>query len=199
RRRGTEGDNRRHARPRHAAQEPVAVEPREALRPLELESLVATARDIVAEGVPPNTRRTYRSQWQHFCAWCTQHKQPFLPTSAETLVMFLTDRSKEVKVSSLEVALAAITVAPSPVPRMFTTRRAIAVTCPGSAARLSRATASCSTSRGRWACPSSEMGTTSPFGAVPATSCRRCPLTWPTRVTWCRPSRSRAPTSPARA
>ena len=76
-----------------------------------LESLVATAREIVAEGVPPNTRRTYRSQWQHFCAWCTQHKQPFLPTSAEALVMFLTDRSKEVKVSSLEVALAAITVA----------------------------------------------------------------------------------------
>jgi integrase len=76
-----------------------------------LDHLAHEAREIVAEGVPPNTRRTYRSQWQMFNAWCRQHQRNVLPTDAETLVLFLTDRSKEVKVSSLEVALAAITVA----------------------------------------------------------------------------------------
>lgn len=76
-----------------------------------LSSLANEARELVAEGVPANTRRTYRSQWTSFSAWCRQHDQPLLPTTAETLVMYLTDRSREVKVSSLEVALAAITVA----------------------------------------------------------------------------------------
>lgn len=76
-----------------------------------LKSLAVEAREIVAEGVPANTRRTYRSQWITFNAWCRQHERSPLPTDAETLVLFLTDRSKEVRVSSLEVALAAITVA----------------------------------------------------------------------------------------
>ena len=76
-----------------------------------LQGLNEEAREIVAEGVPANTRRTYRSQWIQYTAWCKQHHQPLLPTTAEALVLYLTDRSHEVKVSSLEVALAAITVA----------------------------------------------------------------------------------------
>lgn len=76
-----------------------------------MSDLAAKAREIVAEGVPANTRRTYRSQWINFTAWCLQHHRQALPTTAETLILFLTDRSLEVKVASLEVALAAITVA----------------------------------------------------------------------------------------
>lgn len=73
--------------------------------------LEQTAKQIVAAGVPENTRRTYRSQWQTFLVWCREHDQPSLPTTGSALVLFLTDRSREVKVSSLNVALAAITVA----------------------------------------------------------------------------------------
>jgi integrase len=76
-----------------------------------LDELAQEAREIIAEGIPANTRRTYRSQWITFNAWCKQHNRVALPASSETLVLFLTDRSKEVKVSSLDVALAAITVA----------------------------------------------------------------------------------------
>lgn len=76
-----------------------------------LETLVAEAKEIAAAGVPWNTRRAYRSQWEAFVVWCRTHSVPFLPTTGEVLVLYLTDRSKELAVSSLGVALAAITVA----------------------------------------------------------------------------------------
>lgn len=76
-----------------------------------LEELKEEARQIVASGVPENTRRTYRSQWETFLIWCQQHDKRALPVDSETLVLYLTDRSREVRVSSLRVALAAITVA----------------------------------------------------------------------------------------
>ena len=76
-----------------------------------LEEVAEEARQIIAAGVPENTRRTYRSQWTTFCGWCQQHDRCPLPASGETVVLFLTDRSRAVKVSSLEVGLAAITVA----------------------------------------------------------------------------------------
>lgn len=76
-----------------------------------LQAVAQEAHDIIAAGVPANTRRTYRSQWSTFCAWCNLNQREPLPVSGETLILYLTDRSKEVRVSSLQVALAAITVA----------------------------------------------------------------------------------------
>ena len=76
-----------------------------------LAEVAEEARQIIASGVPANTRRTYRSQWGLFLAWCHQHDRCPLPASGETIVLYLTDRSHEVKVSSLEVGLAAITIA----------------------------------------------------------------------------------------
>lgn len=76
-----------------------------------LQQLADEAREIIAEGVPDNTRRTYQTQWRIFCEWCERHDQAALPASSQTLVLFLTHRAKEVKASTLQVALAAITVA----------------------------------------------------------------------------------------
>ena len=76
-----------------------------------LRAVAQEAHEIIAAGVPANTRRTYRSQWATFLAWCEQHQRTPLPVSGETLVLYLTDRAREVRVSSLRVALAAITVA----------------------------------------------------------------------------------------
>lgn len=76
-----------------------------------LADLAQEAADILAEGIPENTKRTYRTQWRLFREWCMMHDQSCLPARSETLVLYLTERSRTVKVSSLRVALAAITVA----------------------------------------------------------------------------------------
>jgi integrase len=76
-----------------------------------IEQLQAEAQEIIAAGVPRNTRRTYTTQWRGFIAWCGQNDRCALPTTAETLILYLTDRSAVVGVSTLNVALAAITVA----------------------------------------------------------------------------------------
>jgi integrase len=76
-----------------------------------LQELGEEAREIIAAGVPKNTRRTYNAQWRKFHLWCAEHDRCALPTEAETLILYLTARSHEVKVTTLNVALAAITVA----------------------------------------------------------------------------------------
>lgn len=92
-------------------EESLVARARKAELSTRLEKLAKEAREIIAAGVPKNTRRTYNAQWRGFFAWCDRNDRQSLPTEAETLILYLTDRSKEVKVSTLNVALAAITVA----------------------------------------------------------------------------------------
>lgn len=67
------------------------------------------AMDFMAAGVPANTSRTYESQWRMFAAWCRDEKLCALPATAETVVRYLTIRAENKKVSTLNVAIAAIT------------------------------------------------------------------------------------------
>lgn len=73
--------------------------------------LVEQAQELIEEGVPENTRRTYQAQWSKFVEWCRAHDQIFLPASGETLVLYFTHLSNSSKVSTIAVAMSAINAA----------------------------------------------------------------------------------------
>lgn len=74
-------------------------------------ALAEKAHNLIAAGVPENTRRAYRTQWNHFVGWCAVNEMEPLPADSDTIVFYITERSDDVKVSTLNVALAAINAA----------------------------------------------------------------------------------------
>jgi len=76
-----------------------------ALKSVHVEAVVAAAQDSYAS----KTRRSYRSSWRHFVAWCEEQGYEALPAAPEIVAAYLTDRAEQgVSVSSLKVARAAI-------------------------------------------------------------------------------------------
>ena len=47
------------------------------------------ARDLILDGVPANTDRTYRSRWKIYVQWCGGTKRQHLPATEETVVEFI--------------------------------------------------------------------------------------------------------------
>lgn len=56
----------------------------------------------------PNTRLAYGKYWEQFAKWCARHRLEYLPAEPETVAIWLTDRAREVSISTLRVALSAI-------------------------------------------------------------------------------------------
>jgi integrase len=71
---------------------------------LRADALRMVARSSQAE----NTRSAYASDWKDFAAWCRSTGRSALPASADTLTLFVMDRLKTRKVSTVERRLAAI-------------------------------------------------------------------------------------------
>lgn len=59
----------------------------------------------------PNTIRSYASMCKKFQAWCQANDQTFLPTSAETISLYIASLGETVSFSTLDSTLAAIEVA----------------------------------------------------------------------------------------
>lgn len=68
-------------------------------------------RDYVSESRSPNTRRAYRAAWADFAAWCERQGADSLPASAETVAVYAADRAGSLKVSTLQLRMAAISQA----------------------------------------------------------------------------------------
>lgn len=49
-----------------------------------------------------NTKRAYRSDWQHFSAWCAEHQLDALPASPENVVYYITFLGKTYKSSTIK-------------------------------------------------------------------------------------------------
>jgi integrase len=77
----------------------------------ELQGLAAEALAYADAAEAPATRRAYISAWRAFCTWCEAHGQSPLPASAGAVALYLTDRARELAVSSLMVHRAAIDAA----------------------------------------------------------------------------------------
>lgn len=56
---------------------------------VELEQLVAGARQLIDAAKAPATLRGYRSDWRQFAAWCAQQRLEPLPAAPETVALYL--------------------------------------------------------------------------------------------------------------
>jgi integrase len=50
---------------------------------------LAAAIDFAGQALAPATRRAYRSDWRHFCAWCEAARWTPLPAAPETVAAYL--------------------------------------------------------------------------------------------------------------
>lgn len=64
-----------------------------------------------AASLAPNTLRSYKSMCKKFQTWCQANNQPFLPTSAETVALYIASLGETVSFSTLDSTLAAIEAA----------------------------------------------------------------------------------------
>ncbi|MBX9579627.1 MAG: site-specific integrase [Gemmataceae bacterium] len=73
-----------------------------------LEEVGARASDYILRAKAANTVRGYRADWADFAGWCEAYRRPALPAAPDTLAYYLADRSRELKVSTLQRRLAAV-------------------------------------------------------------------------------------------
>lgn len=73
-----------------------------------LASLGQRAQEFAAAAKAANTLRAYQADWNDFRQWCTAHQFASLPAVPETVALYLTDRVRTLKVSSLARRLTTI-------------------------------------------------------------------------------------------
>lgn len=68
----------------------------------------ARTRAYIDAATAPNTRRAYRSDWEHFARWCAAHGFSSLPATPETVALYLGALAAVAKVSTVQRRLTAI-------------------------------------------------------------------------------------------
>jgi site-specific recombinase XerD len=68
----------------------------------------ARTRAYIDAATAPNTRRAYRSDWEHFARWCAAHGFLSLPATPETVALYLGALASVAKVSTVQRRLTAI-------------------------------------------------------------------------------------------
>ena len=71
--------------------------------------LVAQAELFAEASISPNTRRAYSMAWRSYLTWCKA--KALDPKQVEVVALYLADEAQVKALSTLEVALAAITQA----------------------------------------------------------------------------------------
>ena len=74
----------------------------------ELARLADEARSYVRHAKSENTRRAYLSDWEDFQEWCQDHSVSPCPAAPQTVALYVTDRARTRKPSTLGRRLAAI-------------------------------------------------------------------------------------------
>jgi hypothetical protein len=69
------------------------------------------ARDYIRSSKADNTRRAYRSDWQHFDAGCREHGFVSMPAEAATVALYASALAEDHKVATIGRRLAAISQA----------------------------------------------------------------------------------------
>ena len=73
-----------------------------------LEELGERASAYIEGAKAENTRRSYRSDWADFTAWCVKYRRQSMPASPDTVAYYLADRSQDLKTSTLQRRLSTI-------------------------------------------------------------------------------------------
>lgn len=79
--------------------------------PATLDALADQAFTYATASKSPATIRAYRSDWQHFTAWCAGHGLVALPAEPSTVALYLTDMTSTAKVATLTRRLSSISQA----------------------------------------------------------------------------------------
>jgi len=79
--------------------------------PVELEQLAEEAKEHAANALSGATKRAYRADWADFVSWCGQYGASPLPAEPSAVALFLTDRARTLKTSTLARRKAAISQA----------------------------------------------------------------------------------------
>lgn len=74
-------------------------------------ALLQDAQNFVRESIPENTRRAYASDWAAYTTWCEENGREALPTSTETVTMYVTALATTHRISTIRRKVAAISTA----------------------------------------------------------------------------------------
>ena len=76
-----------------------------------LSKIADRASEFVHHAKAENTIRAYQSDWSHFEGWCEAHGQSSLPTTPETVALYVTDLSATHKTATITRHISAISQA----------------------------------------------------------------------------------------
>ncbi len=76
--------------------------------PQSISSPIDKVREYIGNARAKNTKRAYRSDWQHFIDWCNTHGYDSLPAQPKVICLYLTDLAADKKVSTIQRRMAAI-------------------------------------------------------------------------------------------
>ena len=76
-----------------------------------LEELIQKAKTFVAAAKAPATLKAYRNDWRDFESWCREHQLPSLPSTPETVALYIADRASTLASGTIARRLTSITKA----------------------------------------------------------------------------------------
>jgi len=80
-------------------------------QPASLEELIQKAKTFVAAAKAPATLKAYRNDWRDFESWCRAHQLPSLPSTPETVALYIADRASTLASGTITRRLTSITKA----------------------------------------------------------------------------------------
>jgi site-specific recombinase XerD len=80
-------------------------------QPASLEELIQKAKSFVAAAKAPATLKAYRNDWRDFESWCRDHQLPSLPSTPESVALYIADRASRLASGTITRRLTSITKA----------------------------------------------------------------------------------------
>ena len=80
-------------------------------KPASLEELIQKAKTFVAAAKAPATLKAYRNDWRDFESWCRDHQLPSLPSTPESVALYIADRASTLASGTIARRLTSITKA----------------------------------------------------------------------------------------
>jgi hypothetical protein len=76
-----------------------------------LEALIQKTKTSVSAAKAPATLKAYRNDWRDFESWCRDHQLPSLPSTPESIALYIADRASTLASGTIARRLTSITKA----------------------------------------------------------------------------------------
>jgi integrase len=80
-------------------------------KPASIEELIQKAKSFVAAAKAPATLKAYRNDWRDFESWCREHQLTALPSTPETVALYIADCASTLASGTITRRLTSITKA----------------------------------------------------------------------------------------